>query len=337
MKQKAHAWVALRALKLIDDHKSAPKFMELMSYYLSDAWEGAWLPDTLIRDMQYGHIFKLDDSTEHLEYDVSVRPWRKLTYSSLKKGLSGKRHCLTYAKDTEELLHPYWVHETKSGHLPDRVIALSHSIADMLKMSDYPMAFYVQKKRSKAYREETLSDMNVKDLTLSPNFSARQISLSFFIMSHYICDAHMPLHCDLRDYGSGRSRRLNKKLHPSIEEAWEEQFPDKEDIILHDYAKKSLNDVVIKKMPDESFIKIDKKKEYNLNSRLTKMKYNEWNELVNICRTSFAVSRKWIDDDHKTADDIDEAVFKEVSNYIFHDAIEAVARTWMKAWERFVM
>lgn len=336
MKQRAHTWVALRALKLIDDHKSAPKFIELMSYYLSDAWEGAWLPDTLIRDMQYGHIFKLDDNPESLEYDITKRSWRKLTYTSLNKGLCGKRLCLHYAKDADVLLHPYWTHDTKSGHLPDRVIALSHNIADMLKMSDYPLAFYVQKKRSKAYRVEDLSDANVKDLTLSPNFSARQIALSFFILSHYICDAHMPLHCDLRDYGSGRGRRINKKLHPSIEKEWEKQLPEKEDIILHDYVKRSLDDVVIRKMPEDSIIKVDKKKGYKYGTRLTKLKRNEWDEMVNICRTSFAVSRKWIDDDHKTVDDIDEAVFKEVTNYIFHDAVEAVARIWMKAWERFV-
>jgi len=40
-------------------------------------------------------------------------------------------------------------------------------------------------------------------------------------------------------------------------------------------------------------------------------------------------------DDHKTADDIDDASFSEVSNYIFHDAVEAMARVWMKAWGRF--
>lgn len=60
MKQRAHSWVALRALKLLDDSGRVPKLVELLSYYLSDVWEGVWLPDTLIVDMQYGHIFKLD-------------------------------------------------------------------------------------------------------------------------------------------------------------------------------------------------------------------------------------------------------------------------------------
>ena len=81
MKQRAHAWVALRALKFIDDLKKTPKFVELMSYYLSDVWDGAWLPDTLIRDMQYGHIFKLDDEPKFLGYDIKSHDWRKISYT----------------------------------------------------------------------------------------------------------------------------------------------------------------------------------------------------------------------------------------------------------------
>lgn len=38
-----------------------------------------------------------------------------------------------------------------------------------------------------------LSAQKIKDLSLSPNFSARQIAIAFFLISHYICDAHMPL------------------------------------------------------------------------------------------------------------------------------------------------
>jgi len=66
MKQRAHAWVALRALKLVNDSKKAPNLVELLSYYVADAWDGAWLPDTLIVDMCYGHIFKMDSDPQRL-------------------------------------------------------------------------------------------------------------------------------------------------------------------------------------------------------------------------------------------------------------------------------
>lgn len=132
MKQRAHAWVALRALKLLDDSGSAPKLMELLSFYLSDVWDGAWLPDTLIRDMSYGHIFKMDAAQEER---------RRVPYRELNKRLAGKRLCLEYVKKSEELNKPYWINEEMSGHLPDRVIAINHSIIDMLKMGDFPSHF----------------------------------------------------------------------------------------------------------------------------------------------------------------------------------------------------
>jgi hypothetical protein len=137
--------------------------------------------------MNYGHVFKMDSDAQLLG---GIEPRRKVTYTELKKGLSGRRLCLDYVKESGELKKPVWVHEKASGHLPDRVIALTHGIVDMLKMGDYPIAFYAKKKRSKAYREEDLSKQKIRDLSLSPNFSARQIAMMFFMVSHYICDAH---------------------------------------------------------------------------------------------------------------------------------------------------
>ena len=363
MKQRAHAWVALRALKLIDDskRKNANLFVELMSYYLSDVWDGAWLPDTLIRDMIYGHILKMD-SDDRFVPDITSRPWRKSTYTELKKDTYGKRLCLeNYLKDSQELRKPYWATD-QSGHLPDRVIALNHSIIDMLKMGDFPIAFYLKKKKSKKYRSEDLSKQTVKGLSLSPNFSARQIALTFFIVSHYVCDAHMPLHCDLRDMSAmkvdgERERRLPESLHPGIEAVWEESFPAKEVLTIHDYTPESIESVTTS-MPKKSLIEIDKvNSPYALSTRLPSKMPNEWEEMVNVCRISYAVSRKWIPQSFKEIqnligedkcekdasplkyDDIkliiDEKAFKDITNRVFHDAVESVARIWYRAWNIF--
>ena len=364
MKQRAHAWVALRALKLIDDsnRKNSDQFLELMSYYLSDVWDGAWLPDTLIRDMSYGHIFKMDSDNEFVP-DIGSLDWSKVTYSELKRRTYGSRLCLEdYLKDSEELRRPYWVTE-KSGHLPDRVIALNHSIIDMLKMGDFPIAFYPKKKRSKAYRSDDLSDQKIKGLSLSPNFSARQIALTFFIVSHYVCDAHMPLHCDLRDMKAERAgrdkkqRRLPKPLHPGIEEVWEDSFPDKEDLTIHDYTPESIESVT-SSMPDGSLIKLDEPgSPYALSSHLPSSLPNEWDEMVSISRISYGVSRKWIPQSFRQIQEevgkekckakaapfkyddlvkiIGEKEFEDVTNRIFHDAVESVARIWYRAWNIF--
>jgi len=61
--------------------------------------------------------------------------------------------------------------------------------------------------------------------------------------------------------------------------------------------------------------------------------------MVNICRVSMAVARKWIPTpDFKKAEDLmehDEDGYVHVTNCIFRDAVEAVARLWLKAWKRF--
>lgn len=342
MKQRAHAWAALRALKLVDDSKQASKLVELISYYISDVWDGAWLPDTLIVDMHYGHIFKMDSSSKSLGHDISQEDWFKVPYAELNKRLAGTRLCLEYSKDSEELEKPYRTHPLLGGHLPNRVIAISHTIGDMLKMGDFPLAFYARGKKPESYSKE-LTTQKVKDLSLSPMFSARQIALMFFVLSHYVVDAHMPLHCDLRDFGSERAglrRRLPQELHPSIEELWESYLPTKEELVLHEHLRTSVSDI-ISSLPQGSLIEIDTNDKYKLDPEISSTVSDEWVEMVHVARVSYAVSRKWIDRPYK---DVSELIsspmkleeFKHVTNCIFHDAVESVARLWMKAWKRFV-
>lgn len=341
MKQRAHAWVALRALKLLDDSGETPKLVELLSYYLSDVWEGAWLPDTLIVDMKYGHTFKMDSDPGILGFDVTKEDGLTTSYNQLKSKLKGERFCLEYIKNEPELTKPYKTHPEKGGHLPNRVIALSQTIGDMLKMSDYPLAFYAKKKKSSAYKN-VLTEQTVKDLSLSPNFSARQIALTFFILSHYICDAHMPLHCDMRDYGEekDKTRRLPSSLHSSIEKEWERHFPEKEILSLHEQTKQSVNQV-IKSFPESSIVKIDSSKEYSLESKISLIAQDEWQEMVYIARVSYALSRHWIRKPYKDVsamiEDIGEDEFEKVTNYIFHDAVQSIATIWCKAWQRYVV
>lgn len=136
--------------------------------------------------MGYGHIYKMDSDPKYVK-DVDKKPHRKVPYDDLSDALMGDRLCLEYANDSPELDKPYWINP-RDGHLPDRVIAINHSIIDMLKMGDYPMAFYLKDTESADFRREML-EKKAKDLSISPNFSARQIALTFFIASHYIADA----------------------------------------------------------------------------------------------------------------------------------------------------
>ena len=363
MKQKAHAWITLRALKLIDDSnkRNTKKFVEFMSYYLSDVWDGAWLPDSLIKDMKYGHIYKMDNTNAFIP-KIEEETFYQVMYPELKKRVSGKRLGLEYSKDCEELEKPY-VNFEDGGNLPDRVLALNNSIADMLKMGDYPIRFYLKKKPSEMDLTADLCYQPIKNLSQSPNFSARQIALTFFIVSHYISDGHMPLHCDLRDMdadiGNGNLvRRLPAAIHKGIEEVWEDYFPDKETLTIHDYTPESIS-TVVSSLPGDSIIELDKAgSKYAVSNKFTVTMPNEFCEMDNICRISFAVSRKWIPQsfeeiEAKIGKDkckkeasalkhadlvsiIGEEEFRDVTNRIFHDAVEAVARIWLKAWNQFL-
>ena len=175
MKQKAHSWVALRALKLIEDSGQVPKLSELLFYYLSDVWEGAWIPDSLIVDMGYGHTHKMDSDARIRGIKLAGQDWFRVSHSQLDKALVGKRLCLDYIQDSPELQKPYRAHPKYGGHLPNRVIALSHTIGDMLKLGDFPLSFYVPAKRKKGYKTKDAAGADysaepIKNLSLSPNF-----------------------------------------------------------------------------------------------------------------------------------------------------------------------
>ncbi|MFN3466424.1 MAG: hypothetical protein ACK4WF_01820 [Candidatus Brocadiales bacterium] len=370
MKQRAHAWVALRAFKLLDDWGGAPKLVEMLSYYLADVWDGAWVPDTLLLDMSYGHIFKMDSDPAFVSKNLPNEKWFIKPAKELKTYLVGDRLCLDYIKDCDELKKPYRTNPEKGGHLPNRVIALCHSISDMFKMSDYPLAKFAGRKEPKKVKDSSNTDFSakkVKDISGSPNFSAHQIAVNFFILSHYVTDAHMPLHCDLRDFTVGREsdRRLPRDIHPLIEAFWEESFPAKENLILTRYRNESLDKILVGGLPENSLIELDKKgSKYALKNDVElRLKGDEWNEMVYTARVSYAVARKWIregydwkgnvpkgKDPERQARALGELIhsgkglgdgrfveeFKDVTNRIFHDAVRSVARLWYHTWQKFV-
>jgi hypothetical protein len=362
IKQRAHAWVALRAFKMIDDWGNAPKLTEMLSYYLSDVWNGAWLPDTRIVDMRYGHIFKMDSDPAFIYPELPNEKWLIKSAEDLSKVLAGERSCIAYVTDSEELKKPYRDRPKDSGHLPNRVLALAHTIADMLKLSDFPLGAYAQKKKVKDASNVTidLSAQKVADLSKSPNFSARQIALTFFLLSHYVCDAHMPLHCDLRDLSLSEKpslkRRLPENLHPWIEQYWEENFPLKQDLILTEYTKDTLDEIVVDKIPKGSMIAVDRDPKYSMGKKVDSgLKGDEWNEMIYTTRLSYAVARKWIPTDvdwlkllpgdynkfrksvsNKELGGTFSEDFVDVTNRIFQDAVRSVAAIWNNAWTRFV-
>ena len=334
MKQVGHAWIALRALKLIDDlvgegklPKEVKLFDELLFNYLPDVYEGAFIPDTLIVDNATGHTFKM----EPMDSDPTGR--FTVDYKALKKRLGSKRQSLELAKDEAVLKKPYRAH-ARGGKLPNRVLSISNSLSDMLKLSEFPFGQYTKVKRARAYRDKTgYSSTKVKALDLAPNFSGRQIALTFFLISHYIADAHMPLHCDVRDLSFDGNRRIFRGLHPKLEKYWEKNLPGTEVFLI--LPKLTLDDA-LQRLPDNSIFGpiADGVKQFNF--RKLRSSQDEWEEMVDVCRASYALSSYLIPDGAKSLEDLDEKKLEEASRAIFTDAAKTVAAIWLKSWMRYV-
>ena len=58
--------------------------------------------------------------------------------------------------------------------------------------------------------------------------------------------------------------------------------------------------------------------------------------MVNVDRVSFALAREWIPRNYKNLNELIEdkgkEYFEEVTNYIFHYAVQNVAMIWYKDW-----
>ena len=68
MNQRTHAWIAIRAIKLLDDKHQASGLVNILKPFTRKAAIGAWIPDK--RDAKLGgartqnHIFKLGPNTQ---------------------------------------------------------------------------------------------------------------------------------------------------------------------------------------------------------------------------------------------------------------------------------
>jgi hypothetical protein len=335
MNQPTHAWLAVEAYREIDALSRKPQgqkkkldgLAHLLGANLRDVVVAAWLPDSLIKDMDYGHVFK------NSIYEGDQVPRFTLSKKDLKKHLATGARTPKAAFDCvpdDWWTKPYRV-KLKGGHLPTRVNALCQTARDMFKMGDDDVVALTGIKPKGAMPI-------AKNLLFSP----RDIATTLWMASHYIADAHMPFHCDNRGLAAAK-----KQTHCQIEDKWGEQVP----AAFHSgtILKKTAEAILATPLPDGSqFAGID------FGDSLSPLKNggDPWKECVYICRASFATSFAWVPskiapvDDQKTKvslkqilDDDNicgEDLFWDISRAIMADAANAIARFWQDAWCDFV-
>ena len=316
MKKYSHAWIAFMAIKRLEiiattsDEKvitgvtdkvrtEAKALVKWFKNYRDFVIKGAWYPDDVFKDMGTSHIVKYTPAPKG--EDVA---FRKLPATHSIFSMMNKKSPL--------LNKPYTI---EGGNCADRCEAISHSIIDNFKM---------------LAREE-------KGCPIAT--SGNHIAMRFFILSHYIADCHMPLHCDSRAFSSG------KNIHGAIEKKWE-------DAISKAYKIDKDNNRFFYD-PDGYPLPL-KECDFttNVENEIAKRKYihawggksnNVWDFMSAVSQYSYLFSYYLIPQDFKNTQTMDEFTaktewgsdFDAYSTMIFSDAIDAVARFWLHIWIKY--
>ena len=257
--------------------------------------QGAWYPDEVLCDQGSSHGRKLEHDTISLELQ---------RFMTLPKTME----VYNLMQKSELFEEPY---VDKKGNVCDRCDAMAHTIVDNFKIQ---------------YREE-------KGNPIGP--TSTHMAMRFFIMSHYIADAHMPLHCD--------ARKLDK-LHAAIEGDWEDQvwasyyidddnrrfFYDRDGYPLATDKMSSMIAAVEEKICSRPFIYGWGGNDYSTRDYIkavTEYSYLMAHEMIP------AECEKLSWGNYKKHERFKR--FDEYTAMLMADAVDSIARAWLHVWIRY--
>lgn len=324
MKKYTHAWLSLKAIELLkgyrgkfsdERNKHLERFLKFISEFPNTFVRGAWFPDTVIKDNVAGG--------HTWKYEVDEVNGRNVYYRP-----PSHNRCIKFVEDRLDTKVSL---DVRTSDLPDRCEALGQTIRDTILITN---------------------KLESGDVV---GFNHSQMAIFFLMLSHYVCDAHMPAHCDKRDFYDP------SKIHPDIEAFWEkevkkyykvsakmEQFDLDEDQNLQRNEKAKGYESSFLCKCDEVLQDISWEKmsaEGGWRQFLGKTNNNFWDYLVSICFVSYLLSERMFPlqppagVDYDTLRVMQVSPFKEsvieLSPYIFADAISSVALLGLSAWERW--
>ncbi|NQU52709.1 MAG: hypothetical protein HQ522_09245 [Bacteroidetes bacterium] len=305
MKQYTHAWLALMAIKRLEKanvpvnySKSCQSLVSWFKNYRDDVVQGAWYPDSVIKDMASSHVLKFAPE------NGGDSRFRKLpaTY-----------HYAQRWKNLNKIKHAFKI---EKGNLPDRCEALAHSIIDNLKMQE--------------------SEQKGSPIVPTDN----HVATLFFMLSHYVADAHMPFHCDARPFSEG------KNLHAKIEKEWDDRIRACYEIDFDNerffYSKDgyplrtNVNDNVIDLIEAET-------KTRKFTAGWGSGNNNTWDFMSAICQHSYLTSYKMVPADKDNTLEWGDFLalnvnpsFEVYSNELLMDAIDSIVRVWLRVWRHYL-
>lgn len=355
MKKITHAWLALMALERLKKAKNSASFRRsflgknFKNYFLGNNFDnhfkkqaesfvrffdkhkdafvkGAWFPDSVIADnLTGGHTLKLKRPSAKKEKKEAEEVKNRTPdhLSSLKKIEISK------ARLKEK------VYRKSKYVLPDRCEALMHAIRDMV---------LIQKDEPKG------SDVM---------FSDDQVTLYFLMLSHYLADAHVPPHCDDRDFYGPST------IHPDMEKYWDKEvikfyeFDKKREVFDYDIggAPELIKKAKLKEGFKKSFLYgiIDELSERKWKMEKVKGKLADkkilgkgnkkiYDYVKAVCFVSYLISTDFIPmnikrEKYNKIKILEDPKYKnkldKISVYLLADVIDSIALVWLLTWDKY--
>ena len=311
MKKYTHAWLAFMAIKRLEDTSiSGPnrKYADsLIDWFKSHK-------DCVVQGAWYPDAVIKDMANSHVlkltpSHDSAMKfKILPTTYMNYQYGKNSPLRSMSFTID-------------ENDNLPDRCESIAHSIIDHLKLQEH---------------EEKGSPVSPSD---------NQIALILFMLSHYVADAHMPLHCDSRRFSEG----IN--VHGCIEGEWEDMIASHYRIdknnerFFYDPNGYPLKEPNTERAHQSSLLEkvselLDERKFLISWGRENK---NVWDFMSAICQYSYLLSYEFIPEqynhDNVTSDNwqsLGSISFEDYSAAVLSDAIDSIARIWLRVWRRYM-
>jgi hypothetical protein len=308
MKQFSHAWLAFKAIERLekanlgDNRRYADELIRWFWDHRDGIIRGSWYPDMVIKDMASSHVLKF-------------------TPQAGGAGVFGSLPSTSMVKEfaIRSPMHGINLTQDPGTNLPERCEALAHAVIDNLKMQE----------------------CEDKGSPIAP--TGNQTAMRLFMLSHYIADAHMPLHCDSRKFSEGVD------IHAKIEGLWDDE-------IRKCYALDLLNERFYYDRDGYPFRKEENftgsflnRVEQGFATRPFTDSYGSGTNvrtcMLTVCQYSYLLAYAFIppayNETNVTIKNMTSLPgqlldFEQLSVIVFTDAIDAIARIWMRLWRRYL-
>ena len=312
MKKLTHAWLAFRAIKRLEEtnlsrnnRRSADRLIEWFRRNRDGVMQGAWYPDSVIKDMANSHVLKFTPT------DGASMRFRRLptTYLNYQYGRRSPVRKKAFTVD-------------KDDNLPDRCESMAQSVIDHLK---------IQESEDKG-SPVAPTDNQVALLLFMLSHYIADAHMPFHCDSRRFSEGD-DLHGRMEEEWDDVIRRSYR-----IDESNERFFynPDGYPLLKDSSSGQVYQSSFLKAVDD---VLGDRKFIVSWGAKNS----NVWDFMRAVCQHSYLLSYCFLPPqyDHTSItlgnwQSLGSISFEELSVAVFADAIDSVARVWFRIWRRYI-